>query len=776
MRSKNTYLWIPYFLLTTAASAQTQKFTISGTITDSNSGETLIGATVLVKKPAQSGATSNEYGFYSLTLAEGNYKLFIQYVGYHTDTLNIALTQNFSLNIKLQNAVAELKEVVVTSSAENDKITRAAGIENVSVKEMNKIPVLFGERDLLKSIQLLPGIKSTADGSSGFSVRGGAIDQNLILLDEAPVYNASHLLGFFSTFNSDAIKDLTVYKGTQPAQYGSRLSSAIDLRMKDGNKQRHEVNTSLGLITSKLSVEGPIVKDRGSFFVSARRTYVDMYLNFFSNESIRKSKLYFYDINAKANYRLGESDVLYISGYFGRDKFSIFNGYGVDWGNATATLRWNHILNSKWFSNTSLIFSDYDYLSDLENSGNGFKLNSHIRDYTLKQEFQYFPSSSHSWHFGFNTSYHDMKPGEVIDKKTSDETGLGLQNRYAWENAIYAADEWKAADWLNISAGLRFSTFSVLGKGDFYDIDNDRQIVDTLSYKPGEIAKTYFNPEPRFSASFIVNDKTSIKVSYNRNAQYLHLISNNLTGNPSDKWIPSNNNIRPETADQISLGYFQNLHNDGFEISVEGYYKSLQNQIDYKDGADVFSNNAIETQLLDGIGRAYGIEFFTKKRSGKLTGWVSYTLSRTEKKIDGINKNNWYVARQDRTHDISLVLSYDVSPRLNIASTWVFRTGNAATFPSGKYIVDQQVVWLYTERNGYRMPNYHRLDIGATYKLYNRKNFESELSLGIYNAYGQQNAFSFRFQESTQHPGTTEIVQLSLFRWIPSLSLNCKFK
>jgi len=757
--------------------AQSPKFTLSGTIKDSSNGETLIGASIFVTEPSLIGTTSNEYGFYSLQLPEGNYRVHVQYIGYNADTLDVDLHQNQTLDLKLNEASSELQAVTVLSRQVNENILSGeTGVERVNIQEINKLPVLFGERDLFKSIQLLPGIKANSDGSSGFSVRGGAIDQNLILLDEAPVYNAAHLLGFFSTFNSDAVRDVMVYKGTQPAHYGGRLSSVVDVRMKEGNNQAFEGNASIGLITSRLSAEGPIVKDRGSFFVSARRTYADMILSVMHNNIAKKSKLYFYDLNAKVNYRIGEKDIVYLSGYTGRDKLRIFEGFGVQWGNATATLRWNHIINNKWFSLTSFILSDYDYLSDLDNSGNAFLLNSRIRDYNLKQEFQFFPTAQHSWRLGLNSIYHAITPGEVIEKDTHLPTGLGLQDRYAWENALYGADEWECSPWLNINAGLRFTSFSALGKGDFYTMNEDHEITDTVAYAAREMAHTYFNLEPRVSASFIFSATTSIKVSYTRNAQYLHLISNNIVGNPSDKWISSNNNIRPEIADQVSLGYFQSIHQNTFEFSVDGYYKYLQNQLDYKDGADVFSNNAIETELREGTGRAYGVEMLLKKRTGKLTGWLSYTLSRTEKKIEGINNNNWYPARQDRTHDISVAASYDVSPRLNLGATWTFRTGNAATLPSGKYHVDEQVVWLYTERNGYRLPDYHRLDLGAAYKLKSWKHMESELSLGVYNAYGQQNAFSFKYEDNDVIPGKTEVIQMSLFRWVPALSLTCKFK
>lgn len=763
------------FILGSSVFAQVKKLTISGTLRSNDTGELLLGATIYAGP--MYGTTTNEYGFYSLSLPPGNYILLAKYVGYQTDTAHIVLTQNSTLNIELKENASELGEVIVYSSESDNALSAAEmGTEKIDVNVINKVPVLFGEKDILKSIQQIPGIKAINQGSSGFSVRGGSADQNLILVDEAPVYNASHLLGFFSIFNSDAIKDVTVYKGTQPAQYGGRLSSVLDVRMNDGNKKKYESNVSLGLISSNVSLEGPLATKKSSFFVSARRTYFELLLPYSTNAIVRNSKIYFYDLNMKVNFQLGKKDFLYVSGYAGRDKLSIFENYGINWGNSTATLRWNHIVNSKCFSNTSFIFSDYDYLSDVNNSGNGLKLNSHIRDYNVKHEFQYFASAQHSIRAGFNSIYHTITPGKIIEKQTSQATGLGLSDRVAWENALYLADEWIATPWLNINAGLRLSAFSILGLGDFYKIDKDRNVVDTLAYTSSSIVKTYFNWEPRMTMSFLLTPASSIKVSYNRNVQNLHLIANNTTASPADKWIPSNNNIKPEISDQFSMGYFQSFDNNKFQFSVEGYYKRLENLIDYKDGADVFSNNAIETQILSGMGRAYGIEFYLKKKTGKFTGWLGYTLSKTENRINGINNDDWYPARQDKTHDISIILNYSLTPRINIACTWIYTTGNAVTYPAGKYVINQQTVWYYTDRNSYRMPAYHRSDIGATFKLWDRKHYSGELVIGVYNVYGRQNPYIINFKVSDTDPSRTEAVQTSLFQWIPSLSLSSKIR
>ena len=761
-----------FFVAFSFISVFAQNYTISGTITDADNSETLIGATIRVKGMPTGGAISNEYGFYSITIPKGKQTLIVQYGGYSTDSIPVSLNQNMTQDIKLTTQSKALKEIVVSGQKSNDNITTAqTGLQKLDMTEINKLPVLFGEKDIIKSLQLLPGVKSNGDGGGGIFVRGGTGDENLILLDEAVVYNSSHLLGFFSTFNSDAIKNVDLYKGTAPAQYGGRLSSVMDIRMKDGNKQKYEADGSIGIISSKLSVEGPIVKDKGSFFISGRRTYADLFLQL--SNKFKGTSLYFYDLNMKANYTLGKKDAIYLSGYFGRDDLGLKDLFGINWGNATGTLRWNHIINNKLFSNTSLILSNYSYIVGVTRSGTDFSLNSNIQDYNLKQEFQYYINTQNTLKFGLSSIYHTILPGEVSQ---SGIVTRKLQNQYSWENALYISDEWKVAKWMNLNGGLRYSSFSVLGAGNFYNLDAQHNVTDTIHYNNGDIVKTYFNPEPRFNASFLLSDASSFKASYSRNTQYLHLISNTTSSSPTDKWMSTDNNVKPEIADLYSIGYFQNFKKDEYESSVEVYYKDMQNQIDYKDGADILFNDQIATQLLSGIGRAYGLELYLKKKTGKLTGWISYTLSRTEKKIDGINDDKWYNARQDKTHDISIVASYDISKKVNISANWVYSTGNAVTFPSGKYYVDNQIVWLYTERNGYRMPAYHRLDIGVNIKMKDNKHYSSELAVGVYNVYGRENAYSIDFQQDPNDPTKTQAVQTALFRFIPSISWDFKIK
>jgi hypothetical protein len=773
--SKYLLLLLLALICNTAIQAQ-QKFTLSGTIKSKRNGETLIGASV---KPIfqDGGVVSNEYGFYSITLMAGTYKIEVSAVGKRTDTLYITLTKDIRQTIFLEEEPKDLATVVVTSGPRGGRSISGTqtGVEKLSVREIKNIPVIFGEKDVLKTIQLLPGIKSAGDGNAGFFVRGGTSDQNQILLDEANVYNASHLLGFFSTFNSDAIKDVTVYKGGMPAQYGGRLSSVLDIKMNDGNNQDYAVSGGIGLISAKLNVEGPIQKDKSSFLVTGRRTYADLFLKASPDTTINKSKLYFYDLNAKMNYELGEKDRLYISGYFGKDRLGFGDQFGVDWGNATGTLRWNHIFNKKLFSNTSLIFSNYDYSINIKNGSNDFRIFSQIRDWNLKQDYQYNANNKNNIRFGWTSTYHRVRPGEVTASETSSIASRVQEKRFSLENGIYFTNTWKASNALTVTYGTRLTAFSVLGEGNQYTLDNRGRIIDSTFYESGEIAKTYWNLEPRLALGYQLDPATSIKVSYTRNVQNMHLISNSTSSTPTDKWISSSNIIKPEISDQVSVGYYKNLGNNNYELTVEAYYKHMQNQIDYRDGADVFTNEIVETQLLFGKGRAYGLETMIRKKKGRLTGWLSYTLSKTERLINGINNDQWYNARQDRTHDIAIVGMYQLNKKWVLSANWIYYTGDAITFPNGKYIVGGQTVYYYTNRNGYRMPAYHRLDLGATVQLKQKKKWSSELSFSLYNAYGRENAYTITFRDNETNPNKTEAVQTSLFRWIPSISYNFKF-
>ncbi|WP_346238730.1 TonB-dependent receptor [Niabella insulamsoli] len=764
------------FIFSAIAATSQQKHTLSGTIRSQRSGETIIGASVRSINGTE-GTVSNEYGFFSLTLPEGDYEIEFSAISFETSVEQIKLTENFSKNILLPDEVKDLEQVTVSATGKGRTITGTQmGVERLSIQEVKTIPMLLGERDILKAIQLLPGIKQAGDGNSGFYVRGGSADQNLILLDEAQVYNASHLLGFFSTFNSDAVKDITVYKGGMPAQYGGRLSSVLDVKMNEGNNQNFELSGGIGLISAKLNLEGPIQKNKSSFLLSGRRTYADVFVPLAKDTAIRKNRLYFYDYNAKLNYQLGKKDNLYISGYFGRDYLKFDQQFGINWGNITGTARWNHIFNSRLFSNTSFIYSDFDYNININNPNNDLDIYSKIRDLNLKQEFQWYAGSAHSMRFGFNSTYHKIRPGDVTSSGTASFNNFYLQDRYSWENALFATDTWKAAPWLNLTYGARLTSFAILGEGDFYNIDSDGNVTDTLSYAKNRLVKNYINIEPRLAASFILNRTTSVKASYVRNVQNLHLMSNSTTGAPTDKWLASTNIIKPEIADQVALGWYKNFAGSRYEFSTEAYYKKMYNQIDYRPGADVFTNDAIESQILFGIGRAYGWEVFLKKKTGKATGWISYTLSKTERKIDGINDGAWYNARQDRTHDVAIVFNYQLNRKWNLAANWIYYTGDAVTYPNGKYVIDNQLVFYYTKRNADRMPAYHRLDLGATWLLKDKKKFTSELAFSVFNAYGRENPYIITFGQNEDDPSKTEAVQTSLFRFVPSISYNFKFK
>ncbi len=752
------------------------KFTVSGHVTDSKNGEEIIGATVVLKDKKTFGARTNSYGFYSMTLEEGTHTLFIRSVGYQSQEVSINLNKNITKEIKLVAKKSELKKVVVKGKKDNDQITSTEmGVEKLDMKMINKIPVLFGERDILKTIQLLPGVKSAGEGNSGFFVRGGSADQNLVLLDEAPVYNASHLLGFFSVFNSDAVKDVKLYKGTAPASYGGRLSSVLDVKMKDGNNQHHSVSGGIGLIASRLNVEGPIVKDKGSYLVSGRRTYADVFTVFSKDTNVKKAKLYFYDFNAKANYKIDEKNRVYLSGYFGKDVLGFGDQFGIDWGNATGTFRWNHIFNQKLFSNTSVIFSNFDYNIGGDFGSVEFNIFSRIRDWNLKQDFQYFASSKSEFKFGLNSIYHTIIPGAITVKDANQNLNIELSKKYGWENAAYASHKYKFNGAFNIEYGMRLSSWSMLGPGTFYSYNPDGSQKDSFKLSKGTIGKTYFNLEPRLVANYTIDDENSIKASYTRNTQNLHLLSNSNSGNPTDLWIGSSNNVKPEISDQVAVGYFRNFNKNNYEVSAEVYYKYMDNQIDYKNGAELNFNENVESQLLFGHGRAYGIELFAKKKYGRLNGWIGYTLSRTERKINGINNNEYYVAKQDRTHEVSIVGIYEISKKLTLSSSWVYYTGNAITFPRGKYLLDGKEYFYYSERNADRMPAYHRMDLGLTWTRKKTDRKESSWNFSIYNAYNRANAYSIDFRVDPNNPLQTQAVQTTLFKIIPSISYNFKF-
>ncbi|HEY1023571.1 MAG TPA: TonB-dependent receptor [Sphingobacteriaceae bacterium] len=762
------------FLIYTEVAAQAN-YTINGVVEDAQSGETLIGVSIRFSGKTQSGTSTNAYGFYSATIPPGSYELVVTYVGYQPVTQQINVNKDARIDVRLK-ADNRLQEVVITAERRNDNIVNPQmGITRVELADIRSIPVLFGERDILKTLQLLPGIKAAGEGNSGFYVRGGAADHNLILLDEATVYNASHLLGFFSTFNSDAIKDVTVYKGGMPARYGGRLASVLDIRMNDGNKKEYTAEGGIGLISSRLKLEGPFIKNKSSFMVSGRRTYADAFLALSSDSSIKNNTLYFYDLNAKVNYQLNDKNTLYLSGYFGRDELGLDQTFGFDWGNATATLRWSRIINNRLFSSTSFIFSNYDYAIENLLQENDFKVTSAIRNYNLKQDFQYSLNDRHDLRFGLNAIHHTILPGSITASEQSSVNEITIGSRKGAELAAYLSDDWEVTEKFNTTFGLRASWFAALGPGMFPTYDAEGITVSERSYGSGQIVKSYLTMEPRISASYLVDPTTSVKASYTRTTQNLHLMSNSTAASPTDLYIMNSNNVKPEIANQWALGFFKNFREDRYEFSAEVYYKWMQNQIEYRSGTDLRGNSNIEADLLFGDGRAYGIELFLKKRFGDFNGWIGYTLSKTERRFDAINDRDWFLAKQDRTHDVSLVGVYKVSPRWTVSSTFVYNTGSAVTFPAGMYRLNGETVFYYSERNADRMPPYHRLDLSATLEAKPDKKLQSSWSFGIYNVYNRPNAFLIDFREHPDDPSRTQAVRTSLFGIIPSITWNFKF-
>lgn len=762
---------ILFFLVLLDNQAQ-NKVTLNGTIRDKASGEEIIGATIRIAELSKIGISTNEYGFFSLTLEPGNYTFITSYIGYedYIEKINLQATQ--SIKWTLQQKSQNLEEVKIVAKKENENITQTTmGVEKINMKDIAKLPVLFGEKDILKTIQLLPGVKSAGEGNSGFYVRGGTSDQNLILLDEAPVYNASHLLGFFSTFNSDAIKDAILIKGNSPAQYGGRLASVLDIKMNEGNDKDYHATGGIGLISSRLSIEGPIQKEKSSFLVTGRRTYADVFLQ--ATEDFKDNTLYFYDLNAKANYRLDKNNRIFLSGYLGRDVLGLGDQFGIDWGNTTGTLRWNSVISPKLFSNTSLIYSDYDYNIQIQGDDIKFNINSSIQDWNLKQEFQYFQSTKSSWRVGLNLIHHELAPSR-FEGDAEVFNSLNTVSRKSLENALYANHVYKLTNRLNIDYGLRLSVYSILG-GDTYNVYQDGEKTESIVLSKNKIGKTFVNPEPRLALNAQLTENSSFKVGYARNTQNLHLLSNSTSGSPTDAWIGNSYNIKPEISDQVSGGYFRNFRDNEYEMSVETYCKKMQHQVDYKNGADIQTAPDVESELLFGDGRAYGAEFFIKKRKGTFTGWISYTLSRTERKINGINENKWYNAKQDRTHDLAVVASYQLTKRWSLSSNFVFYTGNAVTFPSGKYNIEDRTIYYYTERNGYRMPNYHRLDFSANYEGRQDRKWRSSWNFSLYNVYGRENAYTITFKDDPDDPSKTLAEQTALFKWVPSITYNFNF-
>ncbi|MES2513317.1 MAG: TonB-dependent receptor [Bacteroidota bacterium] len=778
------------FLVSLVFTTQAQeKHTVSGYIKDAKNGEALIGVTVY-KKNSQIGTSTNEYGFYSLTLPAGQDTIMFSFVGYKTVAQPVDLTKNQTVSMEIAEEGKELEEVVVSSEREDKNIkSMEMSVAKLDIKQIQKMPALLGEVDVIKSIQLLPGVTTVGEGASGFNVRGGNIDQNLVLMDEAPVYNSSHLFGFFSVFNPDAVKDVKLIKGGIPAQYGGRVSSILDIRMKEGNSKKLEVNGGIGTIFSRLSIEAPLFKNKASFIVAARRSYIDILakpLLAKRQPDLKDAKFYFYDLTAKFNMRINDKNTVFASGYFGRDVFGA--GFKFNWGNSTATLRWNHIFNSKLFMNVSTFYSNYKYELGFKDEGSSqkFEWTSNIINYSVKPDFTYYLNSKNTIRFGAQGIVFTFKPGTAtITSQDGISSPIGLDNQYGVEYAAYVDNEQKLSNRFTLQYGLRWSAFNYMGKGTKYTyrdtIPNESRPLDgEEKIASGETIKTYNNPEPRLAINYTINDKSSIKLGYNRMSQYLHIVSNTAASTPLDIYTPVTNNIKPLIADQVTLGYFRNFKENMFETSAEVYYKDLQNQLDYVDNASLLLNKYLEADLVQGKGRAYGFELYLKKAKGKLNGWVSYTLSKTERKVRGISNEDWFLSKYDRTHNVNTVLIFDLNKRFSFSANFVYMTGTPATFPTAKVEVQGYVIPYNTDnkRNNYRNTAYHRADIGITYnfKSNDRKRWKSTLVLSVYNLYNRRNAFSIYFRNNPDNPTNTEAVRYSVVgSIIPAITYNFKF-
>lgn len=790
--TKEILLSLCLFSLTFISFAQ-KKMAISGVVTDASNGETLLGASVYLKGTTY-GSTTNEYGFFSISAPKGDYTIVVTYLGYKLVQKPIKLLSNQKINIELVEDANTLDEVVI-DAGESKKVnlrTPQMSVSKLSTKTIKQIPAVMGEVDIIKSIQLLPGVTNAGEGASGFNVRGGAEDQNLILLDEAVIYNSSHLFGFFSVFNNDAIKDVKLYKGGIPAQFGGRASSVLDIRQKDGNSKQFGVTGGIGVISSRLTLEGPTVKDRGSFLLAGRSSYAHLFLKLANNSNSAS----FYDLNLKTNYQINENNRLFLSGYLGNDNFDLAGSFTNSYGNISANLRWNHIFNDKLFSNLSLIYGRYNYKMQLSLQGLDWK--SDINNYNLKYDVGYFVNDKLRFNFGTNAIYYDFNPGAI--EPLNESSGINsrkLNDKFALELGVYASLEHKISDKLSAMYGLRYSNFNRLGKQSINLYQNDLPIVynqqlgiyeratatSQQSYTASQSIANFGNFEPRLALSYQINEKSSFKTSYNRMAQYLHLISNTTSATPLDVWAPSGKYLKPQLADQYAVGYFRNFSNDMYSIETEAYYKTVKNRVDYIDGAELIAQNTIETEVLNGESRAYGLEFLLRKNKGNFTGWLAYTWSKAEQRTPGnasggkgINNGNWYRTSYDRTHDFSFTGSYKLNEKWRFGGNFAFQTGRPVTYPNGQFQYNGLSVPTYSERNASRLPAYHRLDLSAT--LTPRKNkgrkWQGEWVFSIYNVYNRSNAASISFGQNVD-TGANEATRTSIYGIIPSVSYNFKF-
>ncbi len=770
------------------ASAQEQ-FTINGYVKDASNGEALFGTTVLVRELG-TGNVTNPYGFYSITVPQGKYTIEFRFIGFETVAREVDLVSDQRIDIELSESKTELQEVVITAQSENANVTELAmSVEKIDMRTMKKMPALLGEVDVIRNIQLLPGVSTVGEGASGFNVRGGSVGQNLVLLDQAPVYNSSHLFGLFSVFNPDAVSDVQLYKGGIPAQYGGRISSILDVRMKEGNSKNFEGSGGVGVISSRLSLEAPIVKDKASFIIAGRRSYIDVLAEpFLEGDS---QQLYFYDLTAKANYNINDKNRIFVSGYFGRDTFGFDANQGFSWGNATATLRWNSLINEKLFFNLTGLYSDYDYsISFADSDQDSFNWKSNIRTTNLRPEFTYFLNTKNELTFGADFVNYRFAPAEATAVSGGEGTNISLDEKNSMESSIFISNKQEVSRRLSLEYGIRFSSFLYLAPTTVYEFGDApagqrKPVTNITPIDENEVVEDFYNFEPRFSFRYQLNQNSSIKGSYNRMVQYIHLVSNTTASIPLDVWTPSTNNIDPQIGDQFALGYFRNFQNNIFEASIEGYYRNTRNQLDYIDGADLLLNALFEGDILSGKGRAYGMEFMVKKNGGKINGWASYTLGRTELQIDGINGGNWYPTRFDQTHNLKVVGFYELNERTTFSANFTYTTGTPSTFPSSRYSVQGYSIPHSDNaaRNDVRIPDYHRLDVSMTLyaKKENKRGKRNFWVFSIYNLYARENPFSIYFSSSDKPPTAgflpeTSATQFSVLGTIlPSVSYNFNF-
>ncbi len=796
MESMNRFNWVLLIIVCVSSAFGQEKFTISGYVRDAADGEALIGATVFIRSLG-TGAATNVYGFYSLTLPAGDYECEYSFVGYVSEVWEVSLRQNIRQDLELTAQRKQLEAVVVLGSADVSPVESVEmSVNKIDINTIGKMPAFLGEVDVIRSLQQLPGVATVGEGASGFNVRGGGVGQNLILLDEASVYNASHLLGFFSVFNPDAVKDVKLYKGAIPARFGGRISSLLDVRMKEGNTKQREVNGGIGTVFSRLAVEGPLVKDKGSFIVAGRRSYIDILARPFVDVLREGARLNFYDLTGKVNYTFGQRNRLYLSGYTGRDIFFFDKNQGFSWGNNTATLRWNSILNDRLFMNVSGIYSKYDYALQFgEDNRDYFKWSSSISNYTFKPAFSYFISSNHEFSFGAESNYYTFEPANASGATNGEVTDISLSRKYNLETAVYISNYHKVNSEFSLEYGLRYSNFWAFGPGTQYQYNDTtagvrKRPVSSEAFARGEVMSRYGTWEPRLSMVYQVTPGSSVKAGYMRMAQYLHLISNTAASNPLDVWTPSSENIKPQVGDQYTVGYFRSFGKEKqYEFSVEAYYRSMRNQLDYIDGADLLINEYLEGDLLRGEGRAYGLEFYVQKKTGKINGWIAYTLARTELQVEGVNRGRWYPTRFDQAHNLKVTGFYELTERLTLSANFTLLSGTPTTFPTSRYIL-QDILIPYNAndtRNNVRIPAFHRLDISARLdgkavrkKGKPRKNTDYWV-FGIYNVYGRKNPFSIYFAQSDVRNSSaqgmeSQAKQLSIIgTLIPSVSYNFHF-